>query len=70
MAPFSALRPFQYVLNALNSSPIPGGMPIKSHLKLIAPSNENREYLTPAEIDKLIEASGRSRAKCPSEAVA
>ena len=49
---------------------------MKSHLKLVAPGNENRkvtptrvpnadlrtrEYLTPAEIDKLIEASKASR---------
>ena len=49
---------------------------MKSHLKLLAPGNENRkvtptrvpnadlrtrEYLTPAEIDKLIEASKASR---------
>jgi type 1 fimbriae regulatory protein FimB/type 1 fimbriae regulatory protein FimE len=51
-------------------------MPMKSHLKIVAPNNENRkvtptrvpnadlrtrEYLTPAEIDRLIEACKASR---------
>jgi integrase len=52
-----------------------GEMPVKPHLRVVAPSNENRtvpvrrpnaelrtrEYLTPAEIDKLIAVAKRGR---------
>ena len=52
-----------------------GEMPVKPHLRVVAPSNENRtvpvrrpnaelrtrEYLTPAEIEKLIAVAKRGR---------